>query len=291
MASAIELDLPPEIIDLEDFTETINILCHADTGGGKTVLWADLPDILILAIEEGTISAKRRLPPPKKGQLRKVWRIKRWPDLVEAYEWLRDHEDHPFKWVMLDSITKAQNMCIRHIMENVVKANPSRDPKIPAQGDHFKWQLTMKDLVSDFNELPVNTVWLARSMVKEDPDGNDIVVPLIEGKDYGISAWVCGEMHLLCYLKKVRKGTGDSARTVRKLYTNEHSMYWCKDRYDALPHVMEFKEPAGVALKIIKMINESGGSREAATETRRKTNTTPPKKRKSAAARTKRRTA
>src|SRR5690349_21672989 len=108
MASA----LPPEIVDLADYTESTNILCHADTGAGKTVLWAALPNILILAIEEGTVSAKRRLPPPKAGTKRKVWRIRTWLELVEAYEWLRDNPG-VFDWVLIDSITRAQYHLIK----------------------------------------------------------------------------------------------------------------------------------------------------------------------------------
>lgn len=265
--------MPPEIVDLADFTESKNILCHADTGAGKTVLWAALPNILILAVEEGTVSAKRRLPPPKPGTVRKVWRIKTWMELVAAYEWVRDNPG-VFDWVMIDSITKAQYLCIKHIMEVVVLANPSRDPHIPAQGDHFKWQLWVKEMVSDFNELPENIVWLARSMVKEDPDGTEIVVPAIEGKDYGISAWVAGEMHLFCYLKKVKEGKGADAKMVRVLYTNDHPTYWCKDRYDCLPPVI--KNPD--ANKIIKLIDDSGSGPKSATVDTRKTTTKTPKK-------------
>lgn len=245
--------LPGEIVDLADYTESINMLCHGDTGSGKTVLWANLPNILILACEEGQVSAARRLPAVKDGEMRKIWRCKTWDDFVEAFEWVRDNPG-VFQWVMIDSITKAQSMLIKYIMQTVVKANPSRDPHIPAQGDHFKWQLWLKEMVSDFNDLPENVIWLARSMVKEDPDGNDIVVPAIEGKDYGISAWVAGEMHLYCYLKKEKEGTGKSAKMVRVLYTNEHPLYWCKDRYDVLPHVI--KNPD--ARKIIALINDSG---------------------------------
>lgn len=222
--------LPPEIEDLDDFTESMNFLIHSDTGAGKTVLTAKLPKLLILAIEEGTISAKRM------GSKAKVWKVKHWDQFVRAYEWLRDSlEDGtcPFEWVLIDSITAAQTRCLRAIMETAVANNPKRDPDIPAIQDHFKWQLSMKRMVTDFNELPINVMWLARSMNKEDPDGNDIVVPLIEGKDYQISAWVCGEMHLVAYLKKIQTKSG---KTARKLYTNEHPMYWCKDRYNVLDH-------------------------------------------------------
>jgi hypothetical protein len=243
--------LPPQIEDLEDFTETHNILCHGDTGAGKNRLWGRLPKLLVLAIEPGATSMK------KAGIKNvKVWRCMTWQDIVKAYEWLHDNPDI-FQWVMIDSITKAQALCIRDIMQKVVKANDKRDPLIPAQGDHFKWQLSIKQMVMDFNELPVNTIWLSRTKVRENPDGDDIIVPHIEGKDYGISAWVCGEMSLLCYLKKVTNKKGE---TSRELYTNEHATYWCKDWYDALPHVITFKSDVGVAQKIIDIIDGSGTS-------------------------------
>lgn len=257
-------DLPPDIEDLEDYTESINILCHADTGSGKTVLWSRLPNVLILAVEEGAVSAKRwerTHPRPKSAGIIKVWKCYTWERLVEAYEWLRDN-DHPFDWIIIDSITAAQTRCLRAIMNDVVAHNRKRDQDIPAIQDHFKWQLMMKRMVTDFNELPVNTVWLARSMNKEDPEGADIVVPLIEGKDYQISAWVCGEMHLVCYLTRKFKNK-DGGVVLRKLYTNDHPMYWCKDRYDILPRVITDPD----ATKIVKTIIDSGHKPEVGTTT------------------------
>lgn len=250
--------LPPEITDLDDYTESINILIHGDTGTGKTVLAAALPKLLIIAVEEGTISAKRW------GSNAKVWKINHWNDLVKAYEWLRNN-DHPFEWVMIDSITAAQMRCLRGIMETAVKNNPSRDPDIPAIQDHFKWQLLMKRMVIDFNELPVNMCWIARSMVREDTEGDDIVVPLVEGKDYQISAWVCGEMHLLAYLKKIKKGKGDQAKVVRRLYTNDHPTYWCKDRYDVLGRFIDSPD----INQIVKTIQESEGEERPKRKTTR----------------------
>src|SRR6478609_9503521 len=164
-------------------------------------MWSRLPNVLILALEEGTVSAKRwerTHPRPKSAGIIKVWKCPTLEDFVKAYE-----------WVLIDSVTAAQSRILRAIMRDVVKNNKTRDPDIPAIQDHFKWQLMLKRMVTDWNELPVNVVWLARSMNKEDPEGEDIVVPLIEGKDYQISAWVCGEMHLVCYLKKTHKGKGE----------------------------------------------------------------------------------
>lgn len=258
---------PPRFVDIEDFDEPMNILCHGDTGAGKNRLWGHLPRMVILAIEPGAVSIKKA---GIKGV--KVIPCHSWPDIVGAYEWLRDNPDE-FDWVMVDSITKAQSMCIRHIMEIVVLANPERDPHIPAQGDHFKWQLSIKQMVEDFNELPMNTVWLARSMVKENPDGDEIIVPSIEGKDYGISAWVAGEMSLVCYLKKATTGKGDNAKVVRKLYTGEHPTYWCKDWFGVLPHVIQFTSEKGIAVDIVNRLTSSGSSPADAKKKASKTTT------------------
>jgi len=214
--------LPPEIVDLQDYTESTNIMVHSDTGAGKTILAAELPDTLIIAAEEGTISAKRW------GHASKVWRVHNWEEWTEAAAWIEENQD-AFKWIIIDSITKLQSWCIRWIMQQVVANNATRDPHIPSQGDHFKWQLMMKEMVEDINEWDVNVCWLAQSMKREDEDGNEIVLPLIEGKDYQISAWVCAQMHCIFYLRKVApKEKGGRPR--RYLYT-DHARFYSKDRY------------------------------------------------------------
>ena len=79
--------LPPDIEDLDDYTESINILCHADTGAGKTVMWSRLPNVLILAVEEGAVSAKRwelKNPRPKALGLIKVWKASSWAACPDA---------------------------------------------------------------------------------------------------------------------------------------------------------------------------------------------------------------
>lgn len=271
MASGV--DLPPEIMDLDDYTESINILIHADTGAGKTVIAAQLPKLLILSVEEGTISAKRWLKKnaPNRRDV-KVWKIKHWDDLVKAYEWIRDSlEDGtcPFEWVLIDTITAVQVKDIRAIMEAVVANNPNRDQDIPSQGDHFKWQLTMKRMVGDFNELPINVVWTAQSMKRETDEGDDIVLPLIEGKDYQISAWVCAQMHVVAYLRKVKKGKGDDAKIIRRLYTNDHPTYWVKDRYQVLGKYIDAPD----INKIVGLIIDSEEGRPEAKKSAAKKST------------------
>jgi hypothetical protein len=220
-----------------DYTESINWLLYGHSGAGKTVIAGKLPGkVLILANEQGTISAKRQ------GSKAKVWLIRRWEDLVQAYEWLANN-DHPFDWVVIDTVTEMQYKCIRWIMRMVVAANPQRDEHIPAQGDHFKWQLAMKQMITDFNELPVNILWTAQEMVREDPEGEDIILPLIEGKDYQISAWACAQMDVVSHLalKKVKRKVNNEVVTgfKRVLTCNESPPIFAKDRYNVLGRTVD----------------------------------------------------
>lgn len=270
--------LPPEIIDLQDYTESINWLNYGHMGSGKTVIGGKLPGrVLIIANEQGTIAAKRQ------GSKAKVWKIMKWEDLVKAYEWLANVDKIPFDWIVIDSITDMQYKCIRWIMRNVVAANPQRDPHIPAQGDHFKWQLAMKEMIVDFNELPVNIMWTAQEMVREDPEGEDIILPLIEGKDYQISSWVCAQMDIVSHManKTVKKRVNGQVEKVfvRRMTCNESPPIFAKDRYDVLGRVVD--NPDIVAL--VKRIQDTETGRPAARPAARAGTTRRPAAKKTAA--------
>jgi hypothetical protein len=221
------------------------------------VIGGKLPNALFIATENGTISAKRQ------GSKAKAWPIHHWNDLVKAYEWVAENPE-VFDWVIIDSITDMQMKAIRGIMQDVVKQNAKRDPDIPAKGDHFKWQLVMKRMITDFNELPVNVLWTAQEMVREDPEGDDIILPLIEGKDYQISSWACAQMHVVANLqfKKVRVKGSKETKVIRRLITGESPPYFAKDRYDVLGRYIDNPD----INKIIKMIDDSETGRPAKAE-------------------------
>ena len=234
---------PPSITALEDFDESVNILVYGDSGVGKTVMAGPAPNGLFLATERGVIAAKRQ------GSTAKVWQCHSWDDVDKAYKWLRDNPDHGFSWVMIDSLTEFQQLMLRWILDRAVTENPNRDPDIPAIQDHQKWQNMYKRYVRQFNDLPVNVLYTATAFRRNDEEGEDIVLPDILGKDYGISQWTCAAMHVVGYLS-IRK-SAKTQQKQRRLLTETQPPYFAKDRYNVLvpylsnPNMVEVTERIG----------------------------------------------
>lgn len=229
--------LPPEVEDLSKYTESINWLMFSDTGAGKTGLFGQLPNTLILAAERGTVSAAR-MNPNVPG--RKVWPIHHWNDFVKAFEWVKENPK-AFKWISIDSVTKAQFRAMRAIMEVIVeradsksggKGKGNRDQDLPDRPEHQKWQNMIKRYVDDFTDLPVNVLWTAQAMRREDEEGEDLLLPYIYGKDYEISAYVCAQVDIVSYYTVVR----ESKYKVRRLYFEKDPPIWAKDRYGVFGH-------------------------------------------------------
>lgn len=244
-----------KIQDLDDFTESVNMLVYGDSGSGKTVLAGTAGKALILATEKGVISAKRQ------GSTAKVWTCEAWEDVEEAYKWLKDNPDHGFSWVVVDSLTEFQQHMLRWILNRAVAENPSRDPDIPAIQDHQKWQNMYKRFVRQFNDLPVNMLYTATAFRKSDEEGEDLILPDILGKDYGISQWTCASMHIVGYLGLRRRK--ETKEEFRRLLTKRTGPYFAKDRYNVLvPYVDEPTMP-----EIDSRVNNTPKPRPAAKKT------------------------
>lgn len=239
--------MPRAVVDLNDFSESVNIMVYGDTGSGKTELVGHLPGkVLVISSENGTLVIKRMMKrlgwAAKEAARFKVWPIRSFQDMEDAYIWCRDNPG-VFDWYAIDSATSVQQRSMRAAMEQAVKRNPEkRDVDLPDRGEHQKMQNSMKRMIVDFNELPTNVLWLAQAMRREDQDGTEIVVPFIMGKDYEVSAFACAQMSAFgYYMKKPTKGTKGSTDRVLiwDSFADKDSgiNYWSKDRFSVFPKV------------------------------------------------------
>jgi hypothetical protein len=260
MTTTIRKPKPPPVMDMGEFDEPNNLLVYGESGVGKTVFGASGgPDTLVVRIEKGTRSA---LVLGSKAKLTPVYS---WSEIEEVQKWLRNGAYRDYKWVILDSVHVMQEMMWRHIMDKVVQGNRSRDPDIPAQPDHLKMQLMIRRFMTLFCDLPVNCLFLAQPMNIETADGEEMVLPLIDGKKGGLARYTVGLMTSFGRMHMVETKSG---REVRRITWQPDGPYTGKDRTGALaPHT------DNKTLAEISDLIDTGGTKKIARPTARRVRT------------------
>lgn len=229
------LELPDDIVEMNDLDETLNVLLYGDSGVGKTVFGGGAD--LIIATEKGLVSAKRQ------GSEAVAWPVSSWADVQAAYDWVEEKCAEGVlttkNWISIDSAPEMQQLLLRSILDKAVALNDERDPDIPAIQDHQKWQNMFKRFIRLFNDLPVNVLWTATPMRVENEQGDPLVLPDFQGKGFGISSWVCAQMSAVGFMKKVTvkvvpkdKSKEPYNKQVRQIHWQATGEIFAKDRSD-----------------------------------------------------------
>lgn len=241
VATAARRPTPPVVLDLDDYVESINMCIYGDPGAGKTPLAATLPNALILATEAGTISAKRYVKTNAK-----MIRALNFTEFRRAFMWLRDVAvpEKQYDWLIVDSVTKFQEMVLRHVLDEMYANNKHRDPDLPDKAEHQKWQVRFKKYVNAINDMPINVLWTAHAMRDSDEVGEVTVLPMLQGKNgtddpKTMSIWFSGGVSLLAYLG-IDEDNVEQAPNRRLLLqrTGDYADYIVKDRFDlGVPYI------------------------------------------------------
>lgn len=220
----------PIITKLSEDINYWNILLYADSGAGKTVFAGSDNKVLFIAPEDdGLISAQRV---NANATVDKIT-VKQWEDLKNAYEWFADHPEdcEPYNVFAIDSITEMQNLAKGYVLRMTAdeKARKGQDPEKMQLQDYGMMHELMENLVRGFNDLPVNVLWTATAKKVEDADGNEFLVPELQGKkDYGISMKMVALMTSYGYMRTevhdVAAPTEDDPKAVKKV--KRRVIYW-----------------------------------------------------------------
>jgi hypothetical protein len=247
----------PSIISLEDFSPSINMLLYGVSGVGKTVLAGTAPKALFLGIEDGQVSAKRR------GSKADLWPVTGWQDLSDAYDWLYENSDScGYQWVIIDSVTVMQKLCMRGILDRVSAENAKRDPDIPAQADWQKYYNMFDRFVTGFCDLPINVLFIASEMRHENDEGEQQILPALVGPSYDPmreSEKLCAAMMVVAHMRKNVIGGGknlEEAKTTRQLLFEGMPPYFAKDRYDVFPRLVTVTDQEGKMITTMDSITK-----------------------------------
>lgn len=259
------MNLPQEIVSLEDVPSNPNLLIFSESGAGKTVLGGSDDSVLILNTEpEGEISAKRM------GSTASQWKIRSIADMDKVYDWaltlVEKGQEIPFKWFVIDSLTEYQDIDMREILKEGCARKSAKDPYVPEWPDYLKNQKRIIRRVKEFNALPVNILWTCLVTNNTDPEGNDFLYPAIHGRKYEVAQSVCAQMTSYGYLFvkdrfKIVDGKKKKDGLDRYIIWETSGSYRGKDRTFALAPWT--KLPERNALKYIREKIEAVGKEKA----------------------------
>lgn len=206
-------------------------------GKSRFGLSAGVEHTLVLDPEEGTATMHKLNP--------YVWPIHRWEDLQDAYGALRTGElspkvlglgtsTEPFTWVSVDGLTRMNNMALKYIMHVEEQRNLDRRPGIVDRRDYGKSGELMKQMILNFQSLPMNVIYTAQErMITMDigdaeSEGEEafFVADLPASARSAINAAV--EVIGRIYTQKVdvkAKGGGTKEAMQRRLFIGLHERY------------------------------------------------------------------
>lgn len=262
----------PPIISMDEYEETKNILVFGDSGIGKTV-WASMaPKTLILGVEQGLVSARRQ------GSKADLWKIESWAgtetdskpenNLRAAYRWLAKGGYRRYSWIDIDGITELQEMAKMHLLREAFEIDPTGSEFVLEWQSNLELQQMTKIMVKNFCKLPVNTVFTALPMDMDDAEGNNRVMPFVDGKKGAISQYVCGQMGAVGSMRQFVKKVGTKREYHRRIYWEYRKPYFGKNRFGLPPYTEDVSLP-----DLIPMMKDQPES--AVRRTRTRTTRTP----------------
>lgn len=213
---------------VSEVSTSVNMLLYGDSGVGKTVFAGSGRESgkndLIIDVEGGTLSAARS---NSQANVIPATDYDTFVSIVEAIE----KEPDRFEWVIVDSLTKLQDVIWNKILEEATAKNPSRSPYKRELQEYGEAQSRLKDLVERLKNSDANILFVALADTEIDEDGNNVRVPAIHGSQGRVQAWVSAQMDVVAYLRVVQTKEGN----VRVAHFNKTPEFYAKDRLKLYP--------------------------------------------------------
>jgi hypothetical protein len=208
----------PVVKPIKDDLLKWNIWVYADPGAGKTVLASSDAKVLMWVPEvDGIMSAQTF----GKGTTADRILMPDLETLLNAIEWYEENQNELDQWDVLsvDSVSEMQYLTKDYVlrMNAEDKRRKNQDPEKMQIQDYGEMHEMLEDIIRRINDLPINVFYTATAKKVEDADGNEFLVPDLQGKkDYGVAMKIASLMTSFGYMQTeihevpVSKEDGDS---------------------------------------------------------------------------------
>jgi len=217
-----------------DVDPHFNMLVYGKSGVGKTRLAGsayEVPEmrrVLYIDIEGGIMTLRKEFPGVERV------RVSSWKDMQKIYNALYAG-GHGFATVILDSLTEIQKFNMDEIMRKLVDANEARDEDVPSIREWGKNLEQIRRFVRAFRDLPLNVIFTALEMQREDRMKRPINLPSLSGK---MAGEVAAFLDIVLYYSMKEVNEDGETKQVRVLQSAATESTIAKDRSGLLPPVM-----------------------------------------------------
>jgi hypothetical protein len=158
-----------------------------------------------------------------------IWPCEVWEDVDAAYGALRTgklspkllgqgKEDRPFRVVVVDGLTKFNNLALRFIMNLAEETNLDRKPGIVDRRDYNKSGELMKQMVGNFHTLPMVVVYTSQERMltagwdDEADDSDEEAVQYVPDLPQGVRGHVNALVDVIARVYAVKNDEGETER-------------------------------------------------------------------------------
>lgn len=159
-------DIQKRIVGVSETIGKISVVFYGRSGTGKTTVASTFPKpILLLDIRE---QGNDSIADYSDDEI-KVLPIETWDDVEQAY-WLLKSGEHPYKTVVLDTVTQLQDICMEQVMEEEGRDFATKQTWGTISGLMKTWLINYRDLTED----GMDVVFLAQERVHDNDSDDDL---------------------------------------------------------------------------------------------------------------------
>jgi hypothetical protein len=183
--------------------------------------------VLYVDLEGGTLSLRAVGISPN------IVRVQNFEEQFNTiYEYLTETK-HPFKTVVMDSLSEIQAISMAEILRQSAATNPSKDADVPVISDWLKSSNRMRRLIRHFKMLPTNLILICH----EKRDRNEVtgeikILPSLPGQLAVDIAGFCDVVGRIV-VESVLDEEKNTRKKIRACYVQPVGNFVAKDRNNA----------------------------------------------------------